>query len=116
MFFSLRLLQSKPFLLAGLILLAAASAFAQSTFGTFVGTVQDQSGSVIGGAVITLTNLDDNSVRTATTSNAGQYQLINVPAGRYSLAAVKPGFASSKVNEVSLDSRQERRVDLTMGL
>src|SRR5277367_3547707 len=116
MFFSLRLLQSKPFLLAGLILLAAASAFAQSTFGTFVGTVQDQSGSVIGGAVVTVTNLDDNSVRTATTNSSGQYQLINVPAGRYSMTAVKAGFATTRVSEVSLDARQERRVELSMGL
>ncbi len=114
--FSLRLLQSKQLLLVGLILLAVSSAFAQSTFGTFVGTVQDQSGSVIGGAVITLTNLDDNSVRTATTNSAGQYQLINVPAGRYTISAVKPGFATTKVNEVSLDARQERRVDMNMGL
>ena len=116
MSFSQRLLQKKNLLVVCLILLAGSSAFAQSTFGTFVGTVQDQSGSVIGGAVITLTNLDDNSVRTATTNSSGQYQLINVPAGRYSLTAVKPGFATTKVNEVSLDARQERRVDVSMGL
>ena len=114
--FSLRLLQSKQLLLVGLILLAGSSAFAQSTFGTFVGTVQDQSGSVIAGAVITITNLDENSVRTATTNSAGQYQLLNVPAGRYSISAVKPGFATAKVNEVTLDARQERRVDMNMGL
>jgi len=103
-------------LLLAVLLFAGASAFGQSTFGTFVGTVQDQSGSSIAGVAVTLTNLDDNSVRTATTNNAGQYQLINVPAGRYSLSAVKAGFATTKVNEVTLDARQERRVDMTMGL
>ena len=113
---SQRLLQKKNLLVVCLILLAGSSAFAQSTFGTFVGTVQDQSGSVIGAAVVTITNLDENSVRTATTNGAGQYQLINVPAGRYSISVTKPGFATTKVNEVTLDARQERRVDLTMGL
>lgn len=103
-------------LLLCVLLFAGASAFGQSTFGTFVGTVQDQSGSVIGGAVITITNLDENSVRTATTNNAGQYQLLNVPSGRYSMSATKPGFATTKVNEVTLDARQERRVDISMNL
>ena len=82
------------------ILCAAAPAFAQSTFGTFVGTVQDQSGSVISGAIVTITNLDENTVRSATTNTSGQYQLLNVPAGRYSISVIKPGFATAKVNEV----------------
>ena len=75
-----------------LILFAGASVFAQSTFGTFVGTVQDQSGSVIAGAMVTITNLDENTVRSATTNSSGQYQLLNVPSGRYSISVVKAGF------------------------
>lgn len=99
-----------------LILIAAASTIAQSTFGSFVGTVQDQSGSVVAGALITITNLDSNTGRNTTTNNSGQYQLLNVPSGRYSLLVVKSGFADAKVNQVSLDARQERRIDLTMAL
>src|SRR5271168_2528475 len=95
--------KSTNFLLLCLLLLAGTSAFAQSTFGTFVGTVQDQSGSTIAGAVITIANLDDNSVRSATSNGAGQYQLLNVPPGRYSMSVVKPGFAATKVNNVALD-------------
>jgi hypothetical protein len=116
MCFSQRYLQSKTWPLVCAVLLAGTSAFAQSTFGTFVGTVQDPSGSVIGGAVITITNLDDNSVRSVTTNSSGQYQLLNVPSGRYSMAATKEGFANTRVNEVTLDARQERRVDLNMAV
>ncbi len=116
MCFSRRLLHGTNLLFLSLILFAGPSAFAQSTFGTFVGTVQDQSGSVVGGAIITVTNLDDNSVRTATSNSSGQYQLLNVPSGRYSITVVKPGFATTRVNEVTLDARQERRVDLNMAL
>ncbi len=112
---SRRFLKSTEFLLC-LVLLAGASAFAQSTFGTFVGTVQDQSGSVIAGAVITITNLDENATRSATSNSAGQYQLLNVPSGRYSMSVVKPGFAATKVNDITLDARQERRVDLNLAL
>src|ERR1700693_6219895 len=116
MCFSLRLLQKQNLLLVCLILLAGRCVFAQSTFGTFVGTIQDQSGSVIAGVVVTVTNLDENSVRSATTNSAGQYQLLNLPPGRYSMSAVKPGFETTNVNEVTLDARQERRIDLSMGL
>jgi hypothetical protein len=114
--FSLRLLQKQNLLLACLILLAGTSAFAQSTFGTFVGTVQDQSGSVIAGGVITITNLDDNNVRSATTNSAGQYQLLNVPSGRYSFAVTSAGFGTTDIKEVTLDARQERRVDVSLTL
>jgi len=103
-------------LLLTVLLFAGASAFGQSTFGTFVGTVQDQSGSVIGGAVVTITNLDDNNTRSATTNNSGQYQLLNLPPGRYSISVVKPGFANTKVDQVTLEARQERRVDISLSL
>jgi Carboxypeptidase regulatory-like domain len=98
------------------LVLAAASAIGQSTFGTFVGTVQDPSGASIGGAIITITNLDENTVRSAPTNSSGQYQLLNVPAGRYSISVIKPGFATSKVSEVTLEARQERRVDMSMAV
>ena len=58
---SQELLQRRILPLFLLILCAAVAAIAQSTFGTFVGTVQDQSGSVIAGAVVSITNLDENS-------------------------------------------------------
>ena len=103
-------------LLLCVLLFAGASAFGQSTFGTFVGTVQDQSGSVIAGAIVSITNLDENAVRSASTNSSGQYQLLNVPAGRYSISVIKAGFAPAKVNEVTLDARQERRVDLSLAL
>jgi len=114
--FSLRLLQKQNLLLACLILLAGTSAFAQSTFGTFVGTVQDQSGSVIAGAVITITNLDDNNVRSATSNSSGQYQLLNLQPGRYSFAVTSAGFGTTDIKEVTLDARQERRVDVSLTL
>lgn len=91
-------------------------AFGQSTLGTFVGTVQDQSGSVIPGVSVTATNLDTETTRTATSNEAGQYQFPNMQPGTYSITAEKAGFATVKTDRVPLDARQERRVDLTMGL
>jgi len=88
----------------------------QSTFGTFVGTVQDQSGAVIADAKVTATNLDTNAARTANSNSAGGYEFANMQAGRYSITAEKPGFSTVQANNINLDARQERRIDLTMNL
>src|SRR5262249_49150051 len=113
---STRTMSARCFLLVSTVLLTVSAAFAQSTFGTFVGTVQDQSGSVIPGAVITITNLDENTSRSATSSNSGQFEVLNLKPGRYSISATKVGFAAARVDQVSLDARQERRIDLTLSV
>jgi hypothetical protein len=103
-------------LVVSLCLLGCSSALAQSTFGTLLGTIQDQSGSSIPGATVTATNLDTGTTRTAESNSTGQYQLPNMQPGTYSITAEKAGFASVKADAVTLDARQERRLDLSMGL
>ena len=114
--FSLRLLPKRIPQLACLVLLACHGLFAQSTFGTFVGTIQDQSGSVVPGALVTVTDLDENSSRTTTSNNSGQFEVPNLKPGRYSISAVKAGLTAARINEILLDARQERRVDLTLAV
>lgn len=104
------------FLVVSLCLLGCAPVVAQSTFGTLLGTIQDQSGSVIPGVTVTATNMDTAAARTTISNEAGLYQFPNMQAGTYSIAAEKPGFATVKTDRVTLDARQERRVDLTMAL
>ena len=103
-------------LVASCCLVGCAPAFSQSTFGTLLGTVQDQSGSVIPGANITAINLDTATTRTVISNNAGQYLFPNMQPGTYSITAEKSGFGTVKADSVTLDARQERRVDLSMGL
>ncbi len=91
-------------------------AFAQSTFGTILGTVQDQSGSILADVTVTATNVDTGGTRSAPSNAAGQYQFPNMQPGTYSVSAAKAGFASVKTDGVTLDARQERRVDLTMSV
>ena len=102
--------------LSALVCLFCAPVFGQSTFGTILGTVQDESGSVIPDVVVTATNVDTGTVRTATSNGAGQYQFPNMQPGTYAIVAEKPGFATVKTDRVTLDARQERRLDLAMGL
>jgi hypothetical protein len=102
------------FLTAILLVLCARNAVAQSTFGSIVGTVQDQSGAVIGQVPVVVRNLDENSTWTKITNEAGEFQFLNLKPGRYDVSAQKPGFSRVLVSDITLDARQERRVNLKL--
>ena len=50
------------------VMSSTVAAYGQSTFGSIVGTVKDQSGSVVPGATVTLVNVGSSAKHTATTS------------------------------------------------
>jgi hypothetical protein len=104
------------FLFALVCLLVCVPTSAQSTFGSIVGTVQDASGAVIAASEVKLTNIDENTTRQAVSNENGLYQFLNLKPGRYSLAAQKSGFASARIVNIVLDARQEKRVDVTLGV
>ena len=89
-------------------LFSCAAVFGQSTLGTLLGTIQDESGSVIPDVVVTATNVDTGTARTATSNGSGQYQFPNMQPGTYAIVAEKSGFATVKTDRVTLDARQER--------
>jgi len=97
-------------------LFACAPASAQSTFGSIVGTVQDASGAVISGSAVELTNVDENATRKTVSNDTGLYEFLNLKPGRYSLSAQKSGFSSAQIVNILLDARQEKRVDVTLGV
>ena len=64
--------------------LSGGVAFAQSTFGTILGTVTDATGAVISNATIKIINTDENTSRTLTTDGSGNYDAVDLKAGHYS--------------------------------
>jgi len=76
---------------------AAVPALAQSvTAGTVVGTVTDQSGAVVAGAAVTLTDISTNIARATTTNKEGRYVYVDVSPGVYNIAVSKVGFETTK--------------------
>jgi len=59
------------------------------------GRVTDQTGAAVTGASVTATNVDTGLSRSTITDQAGRYQLIDLPIGRYELHATKSGFAEA---------------------
>jgi hypothetical protein len=76
--------------------------YAQQNGGTISGTVKDPKGAVLPGATITAV-AQDTGIATKTQSNsAGEYALLNLPIGQYTLTVTDAGFKSETYSNVRL--------------
>jgi hypothetical protein len=89
---------------------------AQSTQGSIGGTVKDTAGAVVPGAIVTLTNIDEGTTRTAKTDGVGDYHFQDVKAAHYSLVATATGFEKWTVKGVVLNVRQQLHLDVTLAV
>jgi len=79
--------------LAFLLLLAPALAFAQAGGAQLAGTVKDASGAVLPGVTVEASSPAlTEKTRTAVSDGSGQYRIIDLPPGTYTLTATLPGF------------------------
>jgi Carboxypeptidase regulatory-like domain len=100
-----------------LLCLGAVPVCAQSTnTGTIVGSVTDQSGAVISGAAVTLTDANTRSARRETTNEAGRYVFVDVNPGNYALTVSKQGFSTAETQtEVKVGSQSTLNLSLQVG-
>lgn len=102
--------------LLGIILLwgcMARDASAQFS-GSIQGTVLDASGAVIPAARVTLTNIDQNVTRSATTDNSGIYRFPSLAPGNYRVTAQSGGFSKGDAT-IILSTNETRDVPVTLG-
>ena len=105
----------RSFSIAGKLLVAlalnATVLFAQSTFGSFVGTVRDPSGAAVAACKITVLNTATSATRTALTESNGDYNVVNLEPGPYEISMETPGFQRELFKNLELDARQTIRVN-----
>src|SRR5207247_6044436 len=70
----------------------APTAGAQSRTAQISGTIKDQSGAVLPGVEIAVTQTATGAKRTAVSNETGNYVLASLPLGPYMLEAALPGF------------------------
>src|SRR5213080_253269 len=88
-------------LAVALVVLAAASAFAQgSTASSITGTVVDSSGAGVPGADITATNTANGTVFRAVSSDNGAFTIPAVPTGTYAVNVALQGFKTAVMKDV----------------
>ena len=98
--------------------LSTSPAFGQATnTGTIVGEVQDQSGAVVPGAIVTLIDNTTNAARTTQSNKSGGYVFVNVSPSTYTVSASKGGFELAKVDNQTVEVGTQATVNfkLTVG-
>jgi carboxypeptidase family protein len=88
--------------LLALIIAVGASSTAYAQNAQITGTVKDSSGAIIPGATITARNVETGLTRVAVTDGAGEYRLVSLPPGRYSVATELSGFSSETRPDIVL--------------
>ncbi|HXP11026.1 MAG TPA: carboxypeptidase-like regulatory domain-containing protein, partial [Acidobacteriaceae bacterium] len=101
--------------LAGIVVLATV---AQAQFRASInGTVTDDSGAVIPGATLTLTDNGTNAKQVRTSDNNGFYSFNALPPDHFTLDVTKDGFQDRQFVDVQLNAEQANslNVQLTVG-
>ena len=81
-----------------------------------MGTVKDQSGSVVPGATVTLVNTGSSATRTATSSASGNYEFPNLDAGTYQVTIAASGFKDVVFDHLVLQARDTQRIDASLAI
>jgi hypothetical protein len=89
--------------IAIVMLVCGISVRAQVTTGTVRGVVTDQTGAVIPGATVTITDPNTKTSQTAQSGSGGEYQFNNLLVGTYTITVQPPSgsnFSTLTVNDV----------------
>jgi hypothetical protein len=98
-------------------LLMATNAFiclAQVEQGAITGVVVDPTGALVPSAKVTATNVATGVVARAETTGDGYYKIPYLPAGKYTVAVEKEGFATNRVTEVPVLVGQSATINVTL--
>ena len=97
-----------------LSLVVSAGVWAQTFYGSVVGTVNDSSGAAVAQAAVTLTNTGTADRRAGQTDGAGNYQFVNIPPGKYRVEIERPGFQRLVRDNVTVEVQSAVRIDAAL--
>ncbi len=95
-------------------LLAVGVVQAQLVRSAILGTITDESGLVVPGVTVAVTNLATNVSQTIITDDTGNYMVPFLDPGEYRVSAVLTGFKKAVEPRAQLDVATRLRVDLTL--
>jgi hypothetical protein len=90
-----------------LLVVGSTFASAQTTLGRVSGVVSDESGGVLPGATVTLTNAGTGQVDVTVTNETGAFLFPQVPVGTYKISIALEGFKTADYTNVIVAVAQE---------
>ena len=100
---------------ASITILTVGSLLAAQGFrATVVGRVTDDTGAVVPGAMITVTNVGTNESRSVVVNERGEYAIPQLAPGQYTLTAEYTGFNKAVRSGIVLETNQQARFDIVL--
>lgn len=101
-------------LVVALLLVSVSPAFGQIDRGAIAGKVLDASGAVVPKATVTVTNKDTGVVLTTPVNETGEYQVLALISGKYSVKASAQGFETAVRDDIDLHVQDRLSIDFTL--
>ena len=96
-----------------LVLVSACGvANAQVLYGSLTGNVADPSSAAVPGVKVEALNVDNGTVRQATSDERGVYLFSNLQAGTYKITFTARSFKTVVADNVRINANEVRRVDM----
>lgn len=96
--------------------LPAASAQSTAINGSIEGVITDESGAVLPGVTVTITNLDTGDTRVAVTNESGLYRAPLLPLGKYKVEAELQGFKKMEQTGINVSAGQTAVISLKLAV
>jgi hypothetical protein len=93
-----------------------AAAQSQAMNGSIEGTVRDNSGAILPGVTVTVTNTDTGAQRAVVTNEEGVYRAPLLPLGTYQVTAELQGFKKFEQQGISLSAGQTALTNVTLSV
>ena len=103
----------KLFMILALVSICT-TVFGQAVNGSLLGTITDSNGAVLPGAKVTITEVNTNLSRSATTNESGNYVFGNLDRGHYRIEIELTGFKKAIRDRVDVLVNNDTRVDIQL--
>ena len=100
--------------LLAVVALCSSAVLAQQTLGGITGEVSDSSGGVIPGATVSVVDEQTGLTRTVMTNASGEYSLVNLPIGAYTLTYKAEGFDVQKTQHITVQANRTATVNASL--
>ena len=100
--------------IAAILMLLSPACRAQVSTASVNGVVRDPQGAVIPGATIVLHSVETSVEHTSVSNSAGNYVILNITPGRYTIGANAQGFTPQKTEEFVLAVNQIATFDFSL--
>lgn len=88
--------------------------WSQSFEAQLTGTVKDQSGAVVPGAKLSVTNLSTHTSYSGVSNDEGIYRFPSLPPAEYRASCAVPGFKTFEQNRITLQVAQVLQLNITL--